>query len=155
MRPWVCMWFYFFVLPEPRSYAWVALRDGVTYMLWRVLHYHGSADLRVSNVGVVGACELACRRMMRRVSQSSDIMEQPREGVGDQEPPYFTFEVSWEVANKGISPKYVCYLRFFAWASWIGSLVPIYSRTPLKPWFESLIFTLLGKTCYPSSYLLT
>ena len=72
----------------------------------------GSADLRVSNVGVVGAC--ACGKMMRRVSQSSDIMEQPREGVGDQEPHYFTFEVSWEVANKGISPKYVCYLRFFA-----------------------------------------
>ena len=128
-----CVWFYFLALPEPRSYAWVALRDGVTYMLWRVLHCHGSADLRVSNVGVVGACELACRRMMRRVSQSSDIMEQPREGVGDQEPPYFTFEVSWEVANKGISPKYVCYLRFFAWAS--GKLgTYLFAHTPKWIW---------------------
>ena len=64
----------------------------------------------MSNVGVVGAGGT----MMRRASQSSDIMEQPREGVGDQEPNYFTFEVSWEVANKGISPNYVGYLRFFA-----------------------------------------
>ena len=63
----------------------------------------------MSNVGVVSAG----RRMMRRASQSSDIMEQPREEVGDQEPNYFTFEVSWEVANKGIYPKHVCYLRFF------------------------------------------
>lgn len=67
----------------------------------------------MSNVGVVSLVS-ADETMMRRASQSSDIMEQPREGVGDQEPHYFTFEVSWEVANKGISPKYVCYLRFFA-----------------------------------------
>ena len=63
------------------------------------LYGHRSAELRVSNVGVV------CKRAMmkpRRASQSSDTMEHPREGVGDQEPHYFTFEVSWEVANKGM-----------------------------------------------------
>jgi len=75
-----------------------------------VLHCYGSADLRMSNVGVVSASGTK----MRRASQCSDIMEQPREGVGDQEPHYFTFEVSWEVANKGTSPKHVRYLRFFA-----------------------------------------
>lgn len=52
----------------------------------------------MSNVGVV------CKRaMMRRASQSSDIMDHPKEEV--QEPHYFTFEVSWEVANKGTSCK--------------------------------------------------
>ncbi len=72
-----------------------ALRD---FYVSLILHCYRSAVLCVSNVGVV------CKRaLMRRASQSSDIMEHPREGVGDQEPHYFTFEVSWEVANKGMS----------------------------------------------------
>lgn len=73
------------VSAQPRSRGWT-------------LHCCRSAELCVSNVGVV--CE---RAIMRRASQSSDTMEHHREGVGEQEPHYFTFEVSWEVANKGMS----------------------------------------------------
>lgn len=64
----------------------------------------------MSNVGVV----CARGKMMRRVSQASDIMEHPREEVGDQEPHYFTFEVSWEVANKGSSCKMFAICAVFA-----------------------------------------
>lgn len=59
----------------------------------------------MSNVGVV------CKRaMMRRASQSSDIMDHPKEEV--QDPHYFTFEVSWEVANKGTSCEIFANLAF-------------------------------------------
>lgn len=106
----------------------------------------------MSNVGVV--CNK--RAMMRRASQSSDTMEHPREGVGDQEPHYFTFEVSWEVANKGMS------CEIFA-ISLIGAgRIGAYIRTPPNeacnantmafPSFDSKIKVLqpLGKSYHTS-----
>ena len=46
--------------------------------------------------------EVGCERTMERtLSGGSDILVRPWDGVPNQEPHYFTFEVSWEVANKG------------------------------------------------------
>ncbi|XP_027053151.1 glycogen [starch] synthase-like isoform X2 [Pocillopora damicornis] len=53
------------------------------------------AGIPVSNIGV--GCE---RSMERTLSTASDIVVRPWDGVPNQEPHYFTFEVSWEVANK-------------------------------------------------------
>lgn len=50
--------------------------------------------------------------MMRRVSESSETMEHPLDEAGEQEPHYFTFEVSWEVANKGISYQMFAHCAF-------------------------------------------
>ena len=63
------------------------------------------AGLPVSNIG--GVCKRAMEKRERKISQSSDTIERPWDGVPNQEPHYFTFEVSWEVANKGTS-----YTRF-------------------------------------------
>lgn len=62
------------------------------------------AGIPVSNIGV--GCE---RSMERTLSTASDIVVRPWDGVPNQEPHYFTFEVSWEVANKGKS--HVCLLH--------------------------------------------
>lgn len=102
------------------------------------------AGLPVSNVG--GVCERAMEKRERKISQSSDTIERPWDGVPNQEPHYFTFEVSWEVANKGTS-----YTRFltvpFCWTERDGAF---YIPPP------NLLFNLVQKSklyCTPRKEL--
>lgn len=129
------MWVVFSVLPE-RGYhrtvasRWVVLRDGLTCdMPWRVLHCYGSADSRVSNVGVVVLLVRVKRWWGERVSLQTSWSNLEKESA-------IRSRTILPLKSLGRLQTKVFLLNMFAiCASSLErarSLVPIRSHTPLN-----------------------